>query len=198
MAEVASYFTINISSPNTPGLRDLQAPEALDALLKRVQEARAAMPRKPALLMKLAPDIAEEDLPAVVRVIVSHGVDGLLVSNTTLSRSGLRDQGFAKEAGGLSGRPLFARSTKMLAQVYRLTDGKLPLIGVGGIDSPEAALAKVEAGASLLQLYTGLVFEGPSLIGRIKQALIQAMERSGADCLKPLIGARADEWAAKG
>ena len=198
MAEVASYFTINISSPNTPGLRDLQAPEALDALLKRVQEARAAMPRKPALLMKLAPDIAEEDLPAVVRVIVSHGVDGLLVSNTTLSRSGLRDQGFAKEAGGLSGRPLFARSTKMLAQVYRLTDGKLPLIGVGGIDSPKAALAKVEAGASLLQLYTGLVFEGPSLIGRIKQALIQAMERSGADCLKPLIGARADEWAAKG
>jgi dihydroorotate dehydrogenase len=198
MAEVASYFTINISSPNTPGLRDLQAPEALDALLKRVQEARAAMPRKPALLVKLAPDIAEEDLPAVVRVIVSHGVDGLLVSNTTLSRSGLRDQGFAKEAGGLSGRPLFARSTKMLAQVYRLTDGKLPLIGVGGIDSPEAALAKVEAGASLLQLYTGLVFEGPSLIGRIKQALIQAMERSGADCLKPLIGARADEWAAKG
>jgi dihydroorotate dehydrogenase len=102
MAEVASYFTINISSPNTPGLRDLQAPEALDALLKRVQDARAALPRKPALLVKLAPDIADEELPEVVRVIVSHGVDGIVVSNTTLSREGLRDQGFAKEDGARS------------------------------------------------------------------------------------------------
>jgi len=200
MAEVASYFTINISSPNTPGLRDLQAPEALDALLKRVQEARAATRRKPPLLVKLAPDIAEEDLPEVVRVIVSHGVDGIVVSNTTLSREGLvpeglRDQGFAKEAGGLSGRPLFARATRMLARIYKLTDGKLLLIGVGGIDSPETALAKIEAGASLIQLYTGLVFEGPSLIGRIKQALVAAMEQRGAQSLKPMIGTRADHWA---
>ena len=104
---------------------------------------------------------------------------------------------FAKEEGGLSGRPLFARSTRMLAQIYRLTEGKLPLIGVGGIDSPETALVKIEAGASLLQLYTGLVFEGPSLIGRIKQALVAAMEQTGAKSLKPLIGSRADEWAAK-
>src|SRR3990170_4494252 len=202
MAEVASYFTINISSPNTPGLRDLQAPEALDALLKRVQEARAATRRKPPLLVKLAPDIAEEDLPEVVRVIVSHGVDGIVVSNTTLSREGLvpeglRDQGFAKEAGGLSGRPLFARATRMLARVYKLTEGKLLLIGVGGIDSPETALAKIEAGASLIQLYTGLVFEGPSLIGRIKRALVEAMEQRGAQSLDLLIGARADEWATK-
>jgi dihydroorotate dehydrogenase len=197
MAEVASYFTINISSPNTPGLRDLQAPEALDALLKRVQDARAALPRKPALLVKLAPDIADEELPEVVRVIVSHGVDGIVVSNTTLSREGLRDQGFAKEAGGLSGRPLFARATRMLARIYQLTEGRLPLIGVGGIDSPVTALAKIEAGASLIQLYTGLVFEGPSLIGRIKQALGEAMECTGAENLKLLIGARADEWTTK-
>ena len=197
MAEVASYFTINISSPNTPGLRDLQAPEALDALLKRVQDARAALPRKPALLVKLAPDIADEELPEVVRVIVSHGVDGIVVSNTTLSREGLRDQGFAKEAGGLSGRPLFARATRMLARIYQLTEGRLPLIGVGGIDSPVTALAKIEAGASLIQLYTGLVFEGPSLIGRIKLALVEAMECTGAENLKLLIGARADEWTTK-
>ena len=197
MAEVASYFTINISSPNTPGLRDLQAPEALDALLKRVRDARAALPRKPALLVKLAPDIADEELPEVVRVIVSHGVDGIVVSNTTLSREGLRDQGFAKEAGGLSGRPLFARATRMLARIYQLTEGRLPLIGVGGIDSPVTALAKIEAGASLIQLYTGLVFEGPSLIGRIKQALGEAMECTGAENLKLLIGARADEWTTK-
>jgi dihydroorotate dehydrogenase len=197
MAEAASYFTINISSPNTPGLRDLQAPEALDALLKRVQDARASTRRKPPLLVKLAPDIADEDLPEVVRVILSHGADGIVVSNTTLAREGLRDRAFAAESGGLSGRPLFARATRMLARIYQLTEGRLPLIGVGGIDSPETALAKVEAGASLIQLYTGLVFEGPSLIGRIKQALVEAMERTGASSLELLIGARADEWATK-
>jgi dihydroorotate dehydrogenase len=195
MGAVASYLTVNISSPNTPGLRDLQAPEALDALLKRVQIARAALPNRPALLVKLAPDLADADLPEVIRVIVANGADGIVVSNTTLSRDGLRDGTFAKEAGGLSGRPLFARSTRMLARVYRLTEGKLPLIGVGGIDSGPTALAKIEAGASLLQLYTGLVFEGPSLIGRINQALLEAMECAKADSLKPLIGTRAEEWA---
>jgi dihydroorotate dehydrogenase len=196
MAEVASYFTINISSPNTPGLRDLQAPQALDELLTRVQEARAALPGKPAkLLVKLAPDIAEEDLAEVVRVILRHSADGVVVSNTTLSRNGLHDRGFAKEAGGLSGRPLFARATRMLAQVYTFAAGKLPLIGVGGIDSGETALAKIEAGASLVQLYTGLVFEGPSLIGRIKQALVEATDREGCDSLAPLVGRRAEEWS---
>jgi dihydroorotate dehydrogenase len=196
MAPVASYFTINISSPNTPGLRDLQAPEPLDALLVRVQDARTALKGKvPPLLVKLAPDLADEDLPEVVRVILSRGADGIVVSNTTLARAGLRDQGFAKETGGLSGRPLFARATRMLARVYQITQGKLPLIGVGGIDSGEAALAKIEAGASLIQLYTGLVFEGPGLIGRIKQALVAAMAKDGSATLAPLIGRRAGEWA---
>lgn len=195
MAPVASYFTVNISSPNTPGLRDLQAPEALGALLKRVQEARDKLPRKPPLLVKLAPDLADDDLPEIVRVILAHNVNGIVVSNTTLSRDGLRDRAFAKEEGGLSGRPLFARATRMLARVYRLTEGRLPLIGVGGIDSGESAVAKIEAGASLVQLYTGLVFEGPSLIGRIKQALIAATEKKGSATLAPLVGRRADEWA---
>ncbi len=198
MAPVASYFTINISSPNTPGLRDLQAPEALDALLVRVQDARTTLKGKvPPLLVKLAPDLADEDLPEVVRVILSRGADGIVVSNTTLARAGLRDQGFAKETGGLSGRPLFARATRMLARVYQITQGKLPLIGVGGIDSGEAALAKIEAGASLLQLYTGLVFEGPGLISRIKQVLIEAMAKDGSATLAPLIGRRAGEWSEK-
>ena len=198
MAPVASYFTINISSPNTPGLRDLQAPEALDALLVRVQDARTTLEGKvPQLLVKLAPDLADEDLPEVVRVILSRGADGIVVSNTTLARAGLRDQGFAKETGGLSGRPLFARATRMLARVYQITQGKLPLIGVGGIDSGEAALAKIEAGASLLQLYTGLVFEGPGLISRIKQVLIEEMAKDGSATLAPLIGRRAGEWSEK-
>jgi dihydroorotate dehydrogenase len=196
LTSVASYFTINISSPNTPGLRDLQAPEALDGLLKRVQQARTALPRRsPPLLIKLAPDIADGDLPDVVRVIAANAADGIVVSNTTLAREGVADRHFARETGGLSGRPLFTRSTRMLARVHQLTQGKLPLIGVGGIDSPEAALAKIEAGASLLQLYTGLVFEGPPLIGRIKQALIGAMAKQGSDSLGPLIGRRAAEWA---
>jgi len=192
MATVASYFTVNISSPNTPGLRDLQAPEALDALLKRVQGARASLSKRPPLLVKLAPDLADEDLPEIINVI-ADGADGIVVSNTTLSRDGLKHMSFARESGGLSGRPLFARSTRMLARIYRLTEGKLPLIGVGGIDSGETALAKIAAGASLIQLYTGLLFEGLGLIGRIKQALLAGMERAKADSLAPLIGSRAED-----
>jgi dihydroorotate dehydrogenase len=195
MAPVASYFTINVSSPNTPGLRDLQAPEALGSLLARAQQARSALARKPPLLVKLAPDLADDDVPEIVRTILAHGADGIIVSNTTLARAGLKDAAFAKEEGGLSGRPLFVRATRMLAQIYRLTEGKLPLIGVGGIDSGESALAKIEAGASLVQLYTGLVFEGPALIGRIKQALVAAMAQEGCTDLAPLIGRRAKEWS---
>ena len=196
MAPVASYFTVNISSPNTPGLRDLQAPRKLEELLNKVQAARQALGQgAPPLLVKLAPDLADADLPGVVAVVLANGVDGLIVSNTTLARDGLGDQAFAREQGGLSGRPLFDRATRMLARVYRATEGKLPLIGVGGIDSPDAALAKIEAGASLLQLYTGLVFEGPDLIGRIKRTLVESMAREDHASLQPLIGRRAEEWA---
>jgi dihydroorotate dehydrogenase len=196
---VADYITINISSPNTPGLRDLQEPDALDALLERVQGGRAALTASgtpaPPLLVKLAPDIADADLPEIVRIIQARRADGIIVANTTLARDGVSDPRFAAEPGGLSGRPLFARSTRMLARIYRLNEGKLPLVGVGGIDSGDTALAKIEAGASLLQLYTGLVFEGPSLIGRIKQALVGAMEQESALSLALLIGRRAEAWA---
>jgi dihydroorotate dehydrogenase len=198
MASVASYFTINISSPNTPGLRDLQAPRKLDALLTKVQDARKALGEgAPPLLVKLAPDLADADLPEVVGVIEANEADGIIVSNTTVARDGLRDQTLAREAGGLSGRPVFLRTTRMLARVWRITEGRLPLIGVGGIDSGEAALAKIEAGASLIQLYTALVFEGPGLIGRIKDTLVRAMMRENADSLAPLIGQRAAEWSEK-
>lgn len=195
MSAVADYLTINISSPNTPGLRDLQAPEVLAALLARVQEARGAGAKRPPLLVKLAPDIADADLPEIVRVIEANDVDGIAVSNTTLSRAGVKDASFAAESGGLSGRPLLVRATRMVARVYKLTEGRLPVIGVGGIDSGAAAIAKIEAGASLLQLYTGLVFEGPKLIGGIKQALVEAMTNAKAESLAPLIGRDADRWA---
>ena len=198
MAPVARYITINISSPNTPGLRDLQAPRKLGALLAKLGEARKALgDNAPPLLVKLAPDLADADLPEVVGVIQDSGADGIVVSNTTLARDGVRDATLIHEAGGLSGHPAFLRTTRMLARVYRITEGKLPLIGVGGIDSGETALAKIEAGASLVQLYTGLIFEGPGLIERIKQDLVRTMARENINALAPLVGRRADEWAEK-
>jgi dihydroorotate dehydrogenase len=198
--DVASYFTVNISSPNTPGLRDLQAPAALDELLARVLEARAAMvatgaPRRP-IVVKLAPDIAEADLEPIVGVLTARGIDGIAVSNTTLARDGLAEAALAREAGGLSGRPIFQRSTAMLARIYLLTGGRIPLIGVGGIDSGEAAIAKIEAGATLLQLYSGLVYEGPGLIGGIKRALVDYARREQIGHLDAATGRRAREWAA--
>ena len=199
--DVASYFTVNISSPNTPGLRDLQAPAALDELLGRVMAARAAKVAAGALsrpvVVKIAPDLAEEDVPAITEALVRHQVDGIAVSNTTLARPvGLADRA-AAEAGGLSGRPLFHRSTVMLARVHRATGGKIPLIGIGGIDSGETALAKIEAGASLLQLYTGLIYEGPSLIERITAHLAEACRARRVSSVTDLVGTRAAEWAAK-
>lgn len=198
--DVATMFTVNISSPNTPGLRDLQAPAALDELIGRVMAARAAKVaagkvQRP-IVVKIAPDIAEEDIAPITDRLLAHAVDGIAVSNTTLSRHGVTDPR-RSEAGGLSGRPLFHRSTVMLAKVHQATGGKIPLIGLGGIDSPETALAKIEAGASLIQLYTGLIYEGPGLIGAIKSGLASAVRRSGAKSLSELTGRRAAEWAAK-
>ena len=132
-----------------------------------------------------------------MRIIQGSGADGIIVSNTTLARTGLTDRALVAEQGGLSGRPLFARSTRMLGRVYKLTAGTMPLIGVGGIDSAEAALAKIEAGASLIQLYTGMVFEGPDLIDRIKRRLVQAVSEAHANSLAPLIGRRAERMGDK-
>jgi dihydroorotate dehydrogenase len=196
---VASYFTVNISSPNTPGLRDLQAPAALDELLARIMAARARLVaagglRRP-IIVKIAPDIAEEDIAPICERLAAHGVDGIAVSNTTLTRDGVKDPQ-AQEAGGLSGRPVFRRSTIMLARVFRSTGGKIPLIGIGGIDSGESALEKIEAGATLLQLYTGLIYEGPGLIGEIKTHLAREVRRSGQSNLSALCGRKAEHWAA--
>jgi dihydroorotate dehydrogenase len=198
---LASYFTVNISSPNTPGLRDLQAPGALDALLSRVMAAREKLaaggaPTRP-IIVKIAPDIAEADLAPIIARMQAHKVDGIAVSNTTLARTGLRDQITAREMGGLSGRPLFHRSTVALARVHQLTGGRIPLIGIGGIDSGPSALAKIEAGATLIQLYTGLIYEGPGLIGAIKSTLSSTLDREKLPAIGSLIGRRAGEWAGK-
>ena len=199
--DVASYFTVNISSPNTPGLRDLQAPAALDELLARVTAARAELAAAGKLtrpiVVKLAPDVASDDLAPIVEVLMARGVDAIAMGNSTLARAGIADTALAREAGGLSGRPLFTRSTVMLARLYRLTRGRLPLIGIGGINSGAAAIAKIEAGATLLQLYTGLVFEGPALLARIKRALMQYVDHRRLARIGDATGRRADEWAAR-
>ncbi len=194
-AGVASYFTANVSSPNTPGLRDLQEEKALDELLARVIEARdAATPGVP-LLLKIAPDLALPHLDGVVSVARRRRIDGLIVSNTTLSRPPSLRSPHKSETGGLSGRPLFALSTRMLAETFVRVDGAFPLIGVGGIDSPAAALAKIEAGASLIQLYSALVYEGLGLVERIKQGLTAQLARENAT-LAALTGRRAREMVA--
>jgi dihydroorotate dehydrogenase len=189
-ADVASYFCVNVSSPNTPGLRDLQEKSALDELLSSVLAARErAHPRRPVLL-KIAPDLSLAALDDIVRVARDRGVDGLVVSNTTLARPQTLVSPLAKESGGLSGAPLFDLSTRMLAAAFVRVEGQFPLIGVGGIDSAGAAFAKIEAGATLVQLYSALVFEGPSLVARIADGLLARLHREDAS-LASAVGRRA-------
>ena len=188
-AALADYLVVNVSSPNTPGLRDLQAPAALDRLLQAVLAAREASGVRSPLLVKIAPDLDEEERADIAAVALAVGIDGIIVSNTTVARPpGLRSP-HAGEAGGLSGRPLFAPSTALLAEMYRLTRGRLPLIGVGGVASAADAYAKIRAGASLVQLYTALVFAGPALLGRIKTGLADLLRRDGFASAAAAVGA---------
>ena len=198
-ADVASYFTANVSSPNTPGLRDLQQAAALDDLLARMIDARdrvaARHGRKP-LLLKIAPDLDDAELDDIVRVARARRIDGLIVSNTTTARpANLRETALAGEAGGLSGRPLFALSTRVLARAWLRVENQFPIIGAGGIDGPESAFAKLEAGATLLQLYSSMVFKGPGLPGAIARGLADRLAREDAPSLAAIVGRRAGEWA---
>jgi dihydroorotate dehydrogenase len=194
-APVASYFTINVSSPNTPGLRDLQQAKTLDALLARVVDARERMSRKAGptpVLLKIAPDLTLADLDDAVGIARKHRIDGMIVGNTTIARpSVLRDRDKAKEAGGLSGRPLFKLSTRMLAETFVRAENAFPLIGAGGVDSGATAIAKMKAGATLVQLYTGLVFNGIGLVAQIKGDLLAALKRGHRDSLASMIGSDA-------
>jgi|SRR5438067_272681 len=190
LAAVADYFAVNISSPNTPGLRDLQQAGALDELLGRVMDAReAAHTGKPAVLIKIAPDLTLRELDDVIVATRRHQIDGMIIGNTTVTRPAtLRDKRTAMEAGGLSGRPLFPLATRMLAETYIRVEGAFPLVGVGGIDSGEAAIAKIKAGAALIQIYSALVFHGIDLIPRIKSALLNTLARSGPAEIQALVG----------
>jgi dihydroorotate dehydrogenase len=202
-AAVASYIAINVSSPNTPGLRELQQATALDDLLARVVDARERVTQNAGptpVLLKIAPDLSLGELDDIVGIARARRVDGMIVGNTTLARPrSLRAVKTAKEAGGLSGRPLFQLATRMLAETYVRAEGLFPLIGAGGIDSGATALAKFRAGASLIQLYSALVFRGLGLVAEIKAALIAALERDRLDSLIELVGtdaadATAESW----
>ncbi|HVL73766.1 MAG TPA: quinone-dependent dihydroorotate dehydrogenase [Beijerinckiaceae bacterium] len=193
LAGLVDFLTVNVSSPNTPGLRDLQGEAFLDDLLARVVEARdradVLRRERTAILLKIAPDIALDGLDAMVATAEKRGIDGLIVSNTTVARPDtLAEKELAREAGGLSGRPLFAPSTRLLAETYLRAGDNLPLVGVGGIDSAEAAWTKIRAGARLVQLYTALVYEGPELIGAIKEGLVQRLSQTGLASLASVVG----------
>ncbi len=187
----AAYIVINISSPNTPGLREFQARDALAALVERLMETRSRLTpegrRALPLLIKIAPDLDESDIADIAVVALERGVDGLIISNTTLARDGLASP-HRIEAGGLSGRPLFDRSTALLAAFYRVTEGRIPLIGVGGVASGADAYAKIRAGASLVQIYTALIYHGPGLIGRIKADLAELLARDGFTHIADAVG----------
>lgn len=199
-ADVASYFTVNISSPNTPGLRDLQQASALDDLLARVLDAReiaaTRFGRKP-ILLKIAPDLTPGDLDDIVRVCRARGIDGMIVGNTTITRPSTLRSAQAKESGGLSGKPLFDLSTHMLAQTYQRVEGQFPIVGAGGIHDAASAIAKIEAGASLLQLYSAMVYRGPALINEVLKGLCAHLDATGAASLPALTGRNAGDWASR-
>jgi dihydroorotate dehydrogenase len=188
-APLADFLVINVSSPNTPGLRALQSVDALVMLTRAVREARARASAAPPLLFKIAPDLGVADLADICRVAVAERMDGMVVSNTTVARPVGLVSVHRAEAGGLSGAPLFEPSTQMLREVYALTGGQLPLIGVGGVATAAQAYAKIRAGASLVQLYTALVYEGPGVVAAIKRGLAELLRRDGFASVAAAVGA---------
>jgi dihydroorotate dehydrogenase len=199
-ADVATYFTVNISSPNTPGLRDLQQASVLDDLLARVLDARdrarQKSGRKPVLL-KIAPDLTPGDLDDIVKVCRSRRIDGMIVGNTTVSRPASLRSAHAKETGGLSGRPLFDLSTKMLAMTWQRVEGQFPIVGAGGIHDAASAIDKLEAGATLLQFYSAMVYRGPGLIREILNGLRGHLDRHRIASVGDLTGRTAIDWAGR-
>ncbi|MCT2540067.1 quinone-dependent dihydroorotate dehydrogenase [Sedimentimonas flavescens] len=187
------FATVNVSSPNTEKLRDLQGKEALSALLAGVIDTRNGLPRRIPVFLKIAPDLSAAELEEIAEVALDAGIDGLIATNTTLSRDGLKsaDRG---QQGGLSGQPLFEKSTRVLAQMSRLTQGKLPLIGVGGVSTAEQAYEKIRAGASAVQLYTAMVYGGLSLAAEIARGLDALLARDGFGSVSQAVGTGRDKW----
>ncbi len=189
LAPYADYLVINVSSPNTRGLSALQGPGELRDLLRAVRSTLASSPKPPPLVLKIAPDLTPEDLSDIAAVALELEIDGVIATNTTIARPESLEGRHRNETGGLSGQPLFEASTRVLSEVYRLTGGRIPLIGVGGIGSAAEAYRKIRAGASLVQLYTALVYQGPALITQIKRGLADHLHRDGFASLAEAVGA---------
>lgn len=195
LAPHVSYLSVNVSSPNTPGLRDLQQASFLDAVLARALEARDRVAPGRPILVKIAPDLTLEGLDDMVAVSRRRGIDGMIVSNTTIDRpASLKDRATAQETGGLSGLPLFDRSTRMLAEAFRRVEGQFPLIGVGGIASAEDAWTKIAAGATLVQLYSAMVFRGFGLVGEIREGLSARLTRERRTSIADVVGSANADW----
>jgi dihydroorotate dehydrogenase len=189
LSEIADYLVVNVSSPNTPGLRDLQSRENLEVLLTAVMAARASAPKQPPLLLKFAPDMDDAGLEEVAEAAIAHKIDGLIATNTTVDRPEGLVSRFRAESGGLSGRPLMAPSTDSLLRMYRLTEGRLPLIGVGGVFTGEDVYRKIRAGASLVQVYSAMIYRGPHLAMRLAKELSDLLKRDGFSSVSAAIGA---------
>lgn len=190
LGPMADYLAINISSPNTPGLRNLQEKGPLTELLTAVLAERKAScgTNPPPVLVKLAPDLTDEQLKDIAEVLMTFKIDGVILTNTTLERPTELPQTFAGEKGGLSGAPLTRKSTEVIRKFYALTGGQIPIIGVGGICNAIDAYAKIRAGASLIQIYSGLVYEGPYLAGKIKKDLLDLLKKDGFTHLEQAVG----------
>ncbi|MEL7012010.1 MAG: quinone-dependent dihydroorotate dehydrogenase [Pseudomonadota bacterium] len=189
------FATVNVSSPNTEKLRDLQGAEALSKLLAGVMAARSEMASPIPIFLKIAPDLTDTEIDEVADVAVKAGLHAIIATNTTLSRDGLKDSQKG-EKGGLSGRPLFAKSTRVLARMALATRGQVPLIGVGGVSSAEEAMTKIRAGATAVQLYSAMVYSGISLIPRIAHGLDRLLEAGGHSSVAEIVGLDAEDWAA--
>jgi dihydroorotate dehydrogenase len=189
----SDYLVINVSSPNTPGLRDLQRPEALKELLAAAVEARDALPKPVPLLVKLAPDLTDDEMRDIATTVVDCGIDGLVVCNTTNTRPESVLSKESLEMGGLSGEPLKDRSTECIRILYKATDGNLPIIGVGGVGSGQDAYEKLRAGASLIQIYSMMVYEGPGVVTRIRHELAELMRQNGHRHLSDIVGLDHDD-----
>ena len=198
VASLADYVAVNVSSPNTPGLRSWQTGDALDRLLTALSDVHARLDARPPILLKLAPEIDDEGLAALLEAIREAPIAGLILTNTTTARPPGLVSRHRGEEGGLSGPPLAPRALEVLRHAYALSDGRLPLIGVGGIDSAEAAYARIRAGASLVQIYTALVYRGPRLVGEITQGLARLLAADGFASLAEAVGADHRAPAARG
>jgi dihydroorotate dehydrogenase len=191
LAMLTDYVTVNVSSPNTPGLRGLQNRDELRRLLHMLTEARAQSALSKPLLLKIAPDLDDRAMDDIATAVLESGIEGLIVSNTTVARPASLKSANARETGGLSGKPLFELSTQVLKEMRKRAGDRIVLIGVGGISSGADAYAKIRAGASLVQLYTALAYEGPGLVARIKRELLECLARDGFGSVREAVGAGA-------